>query len=158
MKNDPRGRGISSIRTQNIEWDWNAIGGRAVLAHLVISDRFSHEITVFCTLPCVCHPHRLSTDFGRLVGEVSALRSAAAGIQRLSYDVSTLKSQIAQKLSSRLVNNFQRNSATFKKKFWLRNGKLEWSHPLPFHFIPSQLCPFLNHLTIEFRSDQTPIP
>jgi hypothetical protein len=33
----------------------------------------------------------LSTDFGCLVGEVSALRSAAAGIQTLSEEVSALK-------------------------------------------------------------------
>jgi hypothetical protein len=37
---------------------------------------------------------QLSTDFGRLVGEVSALRSAAAGIQTLSQEVSALKAQI----------------------------------------------------------------
>jgi hypothetical protein len=37
---------------------------------------------------------QLSTDFGRLVGEVSALRSAAAGIQTLSEEVSALKMQI----------------------------------------------------------------
>jgi hypothetical protein len=41
---------------------------------------------------------QLSTDFGRLVGEVSALRSPAAGIQTLSEEVSALKAQIAQKL------------------------------------------------------------
>jgi hypothetical protein len=34
---------------------------------------------------------QLSTDFGRLVGEVSSLRSAAAGIQKVSEEVSALK-------------------------------------------------------------------
>jgi hypothetical protein len=38
---------------------------------------------------------QLSTDFDRLVGEVSALRSTAAGIQTLSEQVSALKTQIA---------------------------------------------------------------
>jgi hypothetical protein len=42
---------------------------------------------------------RLSTDFGRLVGEVSARRSASAGIQTLSEEVSALKMQSAQKLN-----------------------------------------------------------
>jgi hypothetical protein len=37
---------------------------------------------------------QLSTDFGRLVGEVSALRSASTGIQTLSKEVSALKTQI----------------------------------------------------------------
>jgi hypothetical protein len=46
---------------------------------------------------------QLSTDFGRLVGEVSALRSAAAGIQTLSQEVSPVKPQIAQKLSDPVV-------------------------------------------------------
>jgi hypothetical protein len=34
---------------------------------------------------------KLSTDFGHLVGEVSGLQSAAAGIQTLSEEVSVLK-------------------------------------------------------------------
>jgi hypothetical protein len=34
---------------------------------------------------------QFSTDFERLVGEVSALRSAAAGIQTLSEEVSILE-------------------------------------------------------------------
>jgi hypothetical protein len=37
---------------------------------------------------------QLSTDFGRFVDEVSALRSASAGIQTLSEEVSALKAQI----------------------------------------------------------------
>jgi chromosome segregation ATPase len=45
---------------------------------------------------------QLSTDFGRLVGEVSALRSAAAGIQTLSEEVSVLKTQIGQKLEEEM--------------------------------------------------------
>jgi hypothetical protein len=60
---------------------------------------------------------QVSTDFGRLVSEVSALRSASAGIQTLSEEVSALKKQIAQKLNDRLLNNFQGNSANFETKF-----------------------------------------
>jgi uncharacterized coiled-coil protein SlyX len=37
---------------------------------------------------------QLSTEFGRLVGEVSALRSAAAGIQTLSEEFSALKTAV----------------------------------------------------------------
>jgi predicted RNase H-like nuclease (RuvC/YqgF family) len=39
----------------------------------------------------------LSTDFGRLVGEVSSLRSASARIQTLSEEDSALKTQIVRK-------------------------------------------------------------
>jgi FtsZ-binding cell division protein ZapB len=46
---------------------------------------------------------QLSTDYGRLAGEVSPLRSAAAGIQTLSKEVSALKTQIAEKLSDPVV-------------------------------------------------------
>jgi archaellum component FlaC len=42
---------------------------------------------------------QLSTDFGRLVGEILGLRSAAAGIQTLSEEVSGQKTQIAQILN-----------------------------------------------------------
>jgi hypothetical protein len=41
----------------------------------------------------------LSTDFVCLAGEVTALRSASAGMQSLSGEVSTLKTQIVQRLS-----------------------------------------------------------
>jgi outer membrane murein-binding lipoprotein Lpp len=46
---------------------------------------------------------QLSTDFGRLVSEVSALRSAAVGIQTLSEEVSALQTQIGQKVSDVIV-------------------------------------------------------
>jgi hypothetical protein len=45
---------------------------------------------------------RLSTDFERLVGEVSALRSASAGIQTLSEEVSALQTRITE-MSSAVV-------------------------------------------------------
>jgi uncharacterized small protein (DUF1192 family) len=40
---------------------------------------------------------QLFTEFGRLVGEVSALRSASARIQTLSEEISVLKTELAQK-------------------------------------------------------------
>jgi hypothetical protein len=46
---------------------------------------------------------QLSTDFGGLVGEISALRSAAAGIQTLSEELSALKTQIGRKLNDPVV-------------------------------------------------------
>jgi hypothetical protein len=39
---------------------------------------------------------QLSTDFGRLVSEVSTLRSVSAGLQTLSEEFSALKTQIGQ--------------------------------------------------------------
>jgi hypothetical protein len=44
-----------------------------------------------------------STDFDHLVDEVSALRSASVGIQRLSKEVPALKTQIGQKLNDPVV-------------------------------------------------------
>jgi hypothetical protein len=46
---------------------------------------------------------QLSTDFGILVGEISALRSASVGIQRRSEEVSALKARIGQKLEDWVV-------------------------------------------------------
>jgi hypothetical protein len=43
---------------------------------------------------------------------ISSLRSAAAEIQTLSEEVSVLNTQIVSKM-----NNFQRNSVNFEKKF-----------------------------------------
>jgi hypothetical protein len=45
---------------------------------------------------------QFSTDFGRLVGEVSSLRSVSARIRTLSEEISPLKTRNAQKL-----NNFR---------------------------------------------------
>jgi hypothetical protein len=64
---------------------------------------------------------QLSTDFGRLVGEVSSLRSAAAGIRPLLEEVSALKTEIASMLSvpsfnSRIVSKFPEIFAEFRKK------------------------------------------
>jgi hypothetical protein len=58
---------------------------------------------------------QLSTDFGRLVGEVSALRSAAAGIQALSEEVSALKTQIAQKLNDPVVEQLSTELSELRK-------------------------------------------
>jgi hypothetical protein len=44
---------------------------------------------------------QLSTDFGRFAGEVSALPSAIAGMRALFGEVSALKAQIAEQLSTR---------------------------------------------------------
>jgi hypothetical protein len=44
---------------------------------------------------------QLSEDFGRFAGEVSALLSVTAGMQTLFGEVSALKAQIAEQLSTR---------------------------------------------------------
>jgi chromosome segregation ATPase len=43
---------------------------------------------------------QLTTDFGRLAGEVSTQRSASAGIVALSGEVSALKTEIAEQIST----------------------------------------------------------
>jgi hypothetical protein len=50
------------------------------------ANQHDHDIEVFQS-----EIEKLSTFFGRLVGEVSALRSAAVGMRTLSGDVSVLK-------------------------------------------------------------------
>jgi hypothetical protein len=52
---------------------------------------------------------RLSADFGRLVGEVSALRSPTGGIQTLLEEVSAPKMQIAPKLADPVVEQLSAN-------------------------------------------------
>jgi hypothetical protein len=49
---------------------------------------------------------QLSTDFGRLTGEVSTLRSVAAEMRTLSGEVSALKEQIAVGLRERVAEQF----------------------------------------------------
>jgi hypothetical protein len=46
---------------------------------------------------------RLSAGFGRLAGDVTALRFAAAGMQSLSGDVAAVKAQIAARLPNPVV-------------------------------------------------------
>jgi hypothetical protein len=65
----------------------------------------------------------LTTDFGRLAGEVSALRSAVVGIETLSGEVSCLKTQIekilrdpvSQQLSTELTE-LRREISTLKER------------------------------------------
>jgi hypothetical protein len=58
---------------------------------------------------------QLSIGFGRLVGEVSALRSTAAGIQTLSEEVSAQKRHIAQKLSDPVVEQLSTEFGELRK-------------------------------------------
>jgi hypothetical protein len=46
---------------------------------------------------------QLSTDFGRLVGEVLFLRSGSASIETFSEHVCALKAQITQELNDSVV-------------------------------------------------------
>jgi uncharacterized protein YdcH (DUF465 family) len=59
---------------------------------------------------------QLSTDFGRLVGEVSALRSASARIQTLSEEVSALKTQIGQKLNDPIIEQLSTEFSELRKE------------------------------------------
>jgi hypothetical protein len=59
---------------------------------------------------------RLSTDFGRLVGEVSALRSDSARIQTLSEEVSSLKRQIRQKQNDPVVEQLSTDFIELRKE------------------------------------------
>jgi archaellum component FlaC len=67
---------------------------------------------------------QLSTDFGRLVGEVSALRSAAAGIRTLSEDFSPLKTEIAQKLNDPVVEQLSTELNELRKEVLTQKAQI----------------------------------
>jgi archaellum component FlaC len=67
---------------------------------------------------------QLSTDFGRLVSEVSSLRSASAGIQALSEAVSPLKRQTAQKLNDPVVEQLSTNFSELRKEVLTLKGQI----------------------------------
>jgi FtsZ-binding cell division protein ZapB len=67
---------------------------------------------------------QLSTDFGRLVGEVSALRSAAAGIQTLSEEVFAQKRPIAQKLNDPVVEQPSTNLSELRKEVLTQKAQI----------------------------------
>jgi hypothetical protein len=74
----------------------NARGRIAVLKEK--ADQHSHVIAILEDKVT-----QLSTDFGRLVREVSSLRSGAAGIQTLSEELSAVKKQVVHKLPDSVV-------------------------------------------------------
>jgi hypothetical protein len=59
---------------------------------------------------------QLSIDFGCRAGEVSELRSAAAGIQTLFEEIPAAKIQIKQKLSDPVVAQFSTEFNEFRKE------------------------------------------
>jgi hypothetical protein len=67
---------------------------------------------------------QLSTDFGRLVSEVSALRSASAGIQTLSEEVSVLKMQITEKLNDSVVEQLSTDFSELRKEVLTQNWQI----------------------------------
>jgi hypothetical protein len=75
---------------------------------------------------------QLSTDFGRLVGEVSALQSASAGIQTLSKEVSVLKRQLGQQLNDPVVPQLSTNFSELRKEVSAMKIKTAPMLPCPF--------------------------
>jgi hypothetical protein len=59
---------------------------------------------------------QLSTDFGRLTGEGSTLRSVAAEMRKLSDEVSVLKEQIAAGLRERVVEQLSTKFADLRRE------------------------------------------
>jgi hypothetical protein len=59
---------------------------------------------------------QLSTDFGRFVGDVSPLRSAAVGIQTLLEEVCAMKRQIGQKLNNPVVEQLPTEFSELRKE------------------------------------------
>jgi hypothetical protein len=67
---------------------------------------------------------QLFTDFGRLVGEVSALRSAAAGIQALFEEVFAQQTQITQKQMDLVVEQFSTKFSEVRKEVLTLKGQI----------------------------------
>jgi hypothetical protein len=59
---------------------------------------------------------QLSTDFVWFVGEVSAQRSAAAGIQTLSQEVSALKAHIAGTLRNSVMEQLSTEFSELRRE------------------------------------------
>jgi uncharacterized protein YdcH (DUF465 family) len=81
---------------------------------------------------------KLSTDFGRLVGEISALRSASARIQTFSEEVSALKTQITQKLNDPVVEQLSMELSEVRKQVLTLKIKIA---PMSRTVTPSQWQP-----------------
>jgi hypothetical protein len=96
---------------------------------------------------------QLSTDFGRLVREFSALRSAPAGIQTLLEEISVLKTGNAQELNlnNSVVEQLPRNFIELRKVFVIQNSQIaamsltvtlsQNQSPPPFRAAPQSLSP-----------------
>jgi major membrane immunogen (membrane-anchored lipoprotein) len=59
---------------------------------------------------------QLSTDFGRLVGKVSALRSDLAGDETLSEEISPLEAQIGQNLKDSVAESLSTDVTELRKE------------------------------------------
>jgi hypothetical protein len=81
---------------------------------------------------------QLSTAFGRLVREVSALRSVAAGIETLSEEVFDVKTQIAQKLNDSVVEQLSRDFIELRNEVLTLEARIAVMSPT---VIPSQNHP-----------------
>jgi hypothetical protein len=98
---------------------------------------------------------QLPADFGCFVGEVSAGRSPAAEIQTLWKEVSAVKTQIGHKLIDHAVGQRSVEFRDLHKEVLTHKAEIT---VMSLTVTPSQAYPCLDHLTIEFRSDQEPIP
>jgi hypothetical protein len=79
---------------------------------------------------------QLPTDFERLVGEVSILRSASAGIQTISEEIYTLKTRNAQELNLNdpVVEQLSTHFNELLNEFLIQNIQIAQCHSLLFHF------------------------
>jgi chromosome segregation ATPase len=94
---------------------------------------------------------QLSTDFGHLVGDVSALRSASARIQTLSAEVSSLKTQIGQKLNDPVVEQLSTEFNELRRE--VSSLKTQISQKLNDRVV-EQLSTELKELRNEFLSEK----
>jgi hypothetical protein len=72
---------------------------------------------------------QFSIDFGRLVREVSSLRSAAAGIRTLSENVSAQKTQIEDKLKDPIVEQLSTEFNELGKEVLTLKGQIAGMFP-----------------------------
>jgi hypothetical protein len=102
-------RSLMDVKKKEEAENSNARGGIAALEEK--GEQHSRSIAILQS-----EVRQLSTDFGRLVGEVSALRSAAAGIQTLSEEVCAPKTQIGQKQNDLVVEQLLTDFSELRKE------------------------------------------
>jgi ABC-type transporter Mla subunit MlaD len=100
---------------------------------------------------------QLSTNFGRLAGEFSTLRSAAAEIGTLSGDVSALKRQISAVLRDPVVQQLSMDLSELRKEVLALKCQIAAVPPTAVPFIPKRPPP-PSPTAVKFAPQQSSIP
>jgi hypothetical protein len=125
---------LSDFRPSMNFQDSNARGRIAFLEET--TNQHDHDIELLHTKVI-----QLSTDFGRLVGEVSSLRSASAGIQTLSKQFSALKTQISQKRNDPVAEQLSTEFIELRKEVLTLKAQIAAMSPSVTLSLPNRMSP-----------------